>query len=159
VLEIRPLISTDYDPVVVLSLSAWAPVFRSVRRVLGDEVFRKLYPDWRTQQEQAVRDVVTQNANSTWVAVADQTLVGFVSATLHEDDRIGEIVMLAVDPGHQRDGIGLRLTDTAVGWMREQGVELAIVETGGDPGHAPARAVYTNAGFTALPIARFFRAL
>jgi len=43
--------------------------------------------------------------------------------------------------------------------MREHGVEVAVVETGGDPGHAPARAVYTNAGFTALPIARFFRVL
>jgi hypothetical protein len=43
--------------------------------------------------------------------------------------------------------------------MREQGVKPAVVETGGDPGHAPARGVYTNAGFTALPIARFFRTL
>jgi ribosomal protein S18 acetylase RimI-like enzyme len=66
---------------------------------------------------------------------------------------------LAVDPYHQHDGIGLKLTSMAVAWMREHGVKLAVVETGGDPGDAPARAVCTNAGFTALSIARFFRTL
>jgi len=157
--EIRPYTATDNDPVVALSLRAWAPVFSSMRRVAGDELFLTLYRDWRTQQEQAVRDVITHEANSTWVAVADTSPVGFVSATLHEEDRAGEIVMLAVDPDHQGAGIGHDLTETAVAWMREHGVEVAVVETGGDPGHAPARAVYTNAGFTALPIARFFRVL
>ena len=34
-----------------------------------------------------------------------------------------------------------------------------VVETGGDPGHAPARAAYEAAGFTLLPIARYFRVL
>jgi len=35
----------------------------------------------------------------------------------------------------------------------------ALVETGGDPGHAPARALYGDVGFTPLPIARYFRLL
>jgi hypothetical protein len=34
-----------------------------------------------------------------------------------------------------------------------------MAETGGDPGHAPARAVYERAGFTLLPVARYFRTL
>jgi hypothetical protein len=34
-----------------------------------------------------------------------------------------------------------------------------MVETGGDPGHAPARHVYEKTGFTLLPIARYFKAL
>jgi hypothetical protein len=35
----------------------------------------------------------------------------------------------------------------------------AVVETGGDPGHAPARAAYEAAGFALLPTARSFRRL
>ena len=66
----------------------------------------------------------------------------------------GEIVMLGVDPRHQGSGIGRQLTNRAVEWLREQGVGFAAVETGGDPGHAPARRVYEQAGFTLLPIAR-----
>jgi len=43
--------------------------------------------------------------------------------------------------------------------MRSRGMDIAVVETGGDPGHAPARAAYESAGFTLLPIARYFRLL
>jgi len=38
-------------------------------------------------------------------------------------------------------------------------MDIAVVETGGDPGHAPARALYGETGFTLLPIARHFRLL
>jgi hypothetical protein len=34
-----------------------------------------------------------------------------------------------------------------------------MVETGGDPGHAPARRTYERSGFTLLPIARYFKNL
>ena len=35
--------------------------------------------------------------------------------------------------------------------MRARGLDLAIVATGGDPGHAPARRTYEKAGFTGCP--------
>jgi hypothetical protein len=34
-----------------------------------------------------------------------------------------------------------------------------MVETGGDPGHAAARATYERAGFAALPVVRYFKEL
>lgn len=37
-------------------------------------------------------------------------------------------------------------------------MDIAVVETGGDPGRAPARAGYGTSGF-ALPIARYFQYL
>jgi GNAT superfamily N-acetyltransferase len=159
VLNVRQYATTDEDPVVALSLRAWAPVFASMRGVLGDKLFLRLYPDWQAQQDQAVRDVLTGTTNTTWVAAVDGSSVGFVSATVHDEEGVGEIVMLAVDPAHQGKSLGVQLTETAVGWMRREGVDMAVVETGGDPGHAPARAVYTKAQFTALPVARFFRVL
>jgi hypothetical protein len=50
----------------------------------------------------------------------------------------------------------LRLTQHAVEQMRAAGRELAIVNTGGDPGHAPARATYERAGFVSLPQRQYF---
>jgi len=41
--------------------------------------------------------------------------------------------------------------------MRQHGMDIAVVETGGDPGHAPARAAYEASGFTLLPIARYLQ--
>jgi len=75
------------------------------------------------------------------------------------DDRMGEIAMLAVDPPYRRRGVGGRLTTVATEWIGRQGMTAVMVEAGGDPGHAPARAVYERAGFTLLPVARYFRTL
>ena len=46
----------------------------------------------------------------------------------------------------------------ATGWLRPSGMRVAMIETGGDPGHAPARRVYEKAGYTALPTVCFFTA-
>jgi RimJ/RimL family protein N-acetyltransferase len=42
---------------------------------------------------------------------------------------------------------------------RDAGMDMVMVETGGDPGHAPARAVYEKAGFERWPVARYFKEL
>ncbi|WP_239945797.1 MULTISPECIES: GNAT family N-acetyltransferase [unclassified Streptomyces] len=36
---------------------------------------------------------------------------------------------------------------------------LASTWTGGDPGHAPARRTCEKAGYTALPLVRYYKAL
>ena len=38
-------------------------------------------------------------------------------------------------------------------------VGLAVVGTGGDPGHAPARRVYEKVGFVGLPLVRYYARL
>ncbi len=67
--------------------------------------------------------------------------------------------MIAVDPGYQRSGVGSLLTSHALRWFADIGMALAMVETGGDPGHAPARRTYERAGFVHLPVARYFKRL
>ena len=67
--------------------------------------------------------------------------------------------MIAVDPDHQRGGIGTALTEFALDRMRDAGMSVAMVETGGDSGHAPARHTYEKMGFRLLPIARYFKKL
>ena len=87
----------------------------------------------------------------TWVAITDGELTGFVNVIFNDSERSGEIYMIAVDPTAQREGIATRLTEFALDEMRARGLDLAIVATGGDPGHAPARRTYEKAGFTACP--------
>jgi ribosomal protein S18 acetylase RimI-like enzyme len=65
--------------------------------------------------------------------------------------------MIAVDPEHQDAGVGTALMERALAHIRSQGIELAVVATGGDPGHAPARALYERLGFTPLPLVRYYR--
>jgi len=87
-------------------------------------------------------------------------LVGFVATGVFDPARrMGEISILAVDPKHQTSGIGTALTEFALDRLAEDRMKIAMVETSGDPGHAPARRTYEGAGFTLLPIAGYFKNL
>jgi ribosomal protein S18 acetylase RimI-like enzyme len=117
--------------------------------VLGDDLYARVHPDWQTDQATSVRDALEHN--DTWLTVTEGRISGFVNVVFNEAERSGEIYMIAVDPGHQREGIATQLTGHALGEMRARGIDLAIVATGGDPGHAPARRTYEKAGFTGCP--------
>jgi GNAT superfamily N-acetyltransferase len=156
---VRPLEDRDRDPVVALSLRAWAPVFASMERVLGPSgVFAALYPDWRAEQRRAVEAALAGARMHVWVAEVDGVVAGFVAAIL-ADETVGEVHMVAVDPPLQRRGIATALLDVATAWIAGQGRPVALISTGGDPGHDPARRAYERAGFTALPAVNYFRKL
>ena len=154
---IVPFAPEHADRIVDLSLAAWAPVFASFQAVLGDALYRRVHPDWRRDQATAVRTAL--RTNDTWVAVSDDDVQGFVNVVFDEGERSGEIHMIAVDPAVQRHGIATALTDFALDQMRARGLTLAIVATGGDPGHAPARATYEKAGFIGCPQVWYARTL
>ena len=158
--RIRPYAPSDAPDVVALSLRAWAPVFDSERAVLGSEIFERLNgEDWRRRQQKDVEDALADDRMRVWVADADGRAVGFVAAKLDREGSIGEIYMLAVDPDHHRRGVGIELTSVATEWIRAEGMPIAMIDTGGDPGHAPARRLYEHAGYRPMPIVRYFKAL
>ncbi|MGK5677788.1 GNAT family N-acetyltransferase [Actinoplanes sp. URMC 104] len=162
-IAVRPLAESDIPAVVEFSLRAWAPVFASFEQALGRRIFTHLYPDWRRAQAEAVEHTCRELTATTWVAVENGHPLGFV-AVLHRRDDPGEpnsaeIEMIAVDPAAQRRGIAGTLIEVALEHMRRAGFALASVSTGGDPGHAPARAAYEKAGFTGLQQVRYYQAL
>jgi ribosomal protein S18 acetylase RimI-like enzyme len=160
-MRIRSYRGGDHDAVVALSLRAWPPVFESVESILGPELATRLHgEDWRAYQARSVSEMLAAPGHQTWVAEVSEDVRGFAVATVVDPERgLGEITMLAVDPAAQRQGAGLALTDHATAWLRDSGMRVAMVGTGGDPGHAPARALYEAAGYRQLPIARYFKAL
>ena len=164
----------DIDAVVEFSVRAWRPVFESFMKIMGPGVFPRIYPDWQAGQAASVRDACRDEAHRTWVAEAPEAPeaheapgetrpggrpVGFVVVAVHDDPRRGEIYMIAVDPDYQDKGIVLTLVNFAVDRITGLGLPLAEIGTGGDPGHAPARHVYEKAGFTPVPLVRYYKAL
>ena len=158
---IRPLRESDLDAIVELSLRAWEPVFESLREVLGDAIFARLHqPNWRTVQAEAVRSSCTSEERDVFVALAGEKPVGFATVALNAyHEGMGVVDMIAVDPAFQRRGIATALMNRSADHMREHGMDIAVVETGGDPGHAPARAMYERSGYTALPVVRYLELL
>ena len=174
-MRIEPYDPRQLDAVIGLSLRAWTPVFDSIQKAIDLEVYQELYPaDWRVSQQKAVEGVCAAEDTKVWVAMVEDppflrnaprtaidsvSTVGFVAVKLHSEGSLGEIYMIAVDPDYQRQGIGTALMEFALDWMKVAGMSLAMVETGGDPGHAPARCTYEKLGFGLLPIARYFKKL
>jgi GNAT superfamily N-acetyltransferase len=91
------------------------------------------------------------------VAASAGGITGFAAIKLAEEKGLGELYMIALDARYQNNGVGAQLMSFSLDRMRDRGMTVAMVETGGDPGHAPARHVYEKTGFTPLPIARYLR--
>lgn len=158
-MTIRRYADSDNEAVLAFALRAWTPVFASIEAAMPPDVYNAIYPDWEASQRAAIRAVLTGSDPQVWVAERDGAPVGFVSVVLHRGDHTGEIYMLAVDPDHQRTGIATALTAHAVEWMRQAGMAAAMISTGADPGHAPARRTYERAGFKPFPVVQFYKRL
>ncbi|TAG59178.1 MAG: GNAT family N-acetyltransferase [Oscillatoriales cyanobacterium] len=159
-MRIEPYDAQQLDAIIRLSLRAWTPVFDSIQKAMDLDVYQSFYPDgWRVSQQEAVEGVCAAEDTNVWVAIDAGSTMGFVAVKLDSESSMGEIYMIAVDPDFQGRGIGSALTEFAVNWMKDAGMSVAMVETGGDPGHAAARRTYEKAGFGLLPIARYFKKL
>jgi GNAT superfamily N-acetyltransferase len=150
----------DTEPIVELSLRAWKPVFASVAAELEPDLDTLLHGDWRVHQEREVRETIARDGMRTWVAEGHVRVIGVVAAAVVDPRRlIGEIAMLAVDPASQRRGVGTALTEVATVWLRDSGMRVAFLGTGGDEGHMPARRVYQKAGFSPFPVVQYYKRL
>jgi ribosomal protein S18 acetylase RimI-like enzyme len=159
-MQIEPYDPRQLNAIIDLSLRAWTPVFDSIQKAMDFDVYRTFYPnDWRVSQQKAVEDVCAAEDTNVWVALDADSTVGFVAVKLHSEDSMGEIYMIAVDPDHQRQGIGTALMEFALDRLKDAGMSIAMVETGGDRGHAPARHTYEKLGFGLWSVARYFKKL
>lgn len=157
---IRRFTPDDLPAIVDLSLLAWEPVFVTWQQILGPEVYPlAVFPDWRQGQADAVTKACLDEKMTTWVAVVEDSVAGFLVLALNDADKVGEVYMLAVHPAQQQRGIATALNEFALSQMTAAGMKLAVVGTGGDDAHAPARRAYEKVGYIALPIVRYYKAL
>ncbi|GAB3688470.1 GNAT family N-acetyltransferase [Nocardiopsis oceani] len=155
---IRAYAPDDREAVVALSLRAWAPGYAALERTLGERIYGHVVGDWRRVQSRDVQADLDAEEVRVWVAVTDR-VAGFVSVRLDREGSTGEIHMLGVDPDQQGEGLGSALTEFAVERIREEGMAVAVIRTGGDVAHASARAVYERAGFVPSPVVHYYRSL
>lgn len=144
---------------VALSLRAWEPFFASFPTQVGDELASELHPDFHAEQTTVVTEACTSPDHEVAVATIDDTVAGFAVVILDQDTATGQLHLIAVDPDHQRQGLGGLLNGWALEVMTSAGMRLARVDTGGDRSHAPARRSYERAGYTAIPVTHYFKLL
>jgi GNAT superfamily N-acetyltransferase len=159
-LSIRPVRSTDHARLDEIRRAAFAPIFASFRAMLGDEIYELAQAREDNAQGALLSSLLADSAWEVYSAEHSGALVGFMAIKLDHQKRAGEIGLNAVDPAYAGKGFGTKMYDFAVARMKDAGMQVATVATGGDPSHAPARRAYEKAGFTAqIPSVWFCRKL
>lgn len=159
-MNIRDFNADDLDAVLSVNLEAFTPIHESFREILGEQVFARLYPDWKKSNEEYIRNLAGgDDAENILVAEDEGEVVGFVHFTMNLETKNGEIGLNAVGPAHQGKGYGKLLYQSAMERMKERGVTFVVVGTGGDNSHIPAQRAYESCGFVRLPLARYYKLL
>jgi len=141
--------------------AAFEPVFRSFREIVGEKIATLAFAHADEEQARLLDDICAAGSgHHVLVRTIGDEIVGFVSFTIDTAKRTGEIGLNAVHPAEAGQGIGTGMYENVLARMKELGVALATVGTGGDPSHAPARRAYAKAGFgPALPSVFLYRLL
>ena len=158
---IRPFEPGDLPAMQRVREAAFAPVFQSVREIVGEQIAALALADADAEQAKLLDDIcAADSGHQVLVVTIGDEIVGFVSFTTDAAKCTGEIGLNAVHPDHAGRGIGTDMYEYVLARMKELGVAVATVGTGGDPSHAPARRAYEKAGFgPAIPSIYLYRLL
>jgi mycothiol synthase len=84
-----------------------------------------------------------------FLAVKDDEIVGFVWTKIHQDlvnqDAVGELYVVGVDPDHAHQGIGRAISVTAINYLIEKGLKRSMLYVDAD--NEKGLALYTSLGF------------
>jgi ribosomal protein S18 acetylase RimI-like enzyme len=160
-LSIRPFRPDDLGELQRIREAAFSPVFQAFRELVGEEIAVIAFAHAEAEQAKLLADIcATGTTHHVLVVARGEEIVGFVSFTIDPDQRTGEIGLNAVHPQHAGRGIGTWMYAHVLAQMKESGIALVTVSTGGDPSHAAARRAYEKAGFgPAIPSLSLYRLL
>ena len=158
-LYIRHVRDDDIDALIELTLMAFEPIFKSFAKILGNEIYPILYPDWKATQTAVVENEIRNEDVMVWVGEIDGKVVGLITQKLDQESKMGEVRFLAVHPDVQNRGVGSALNKFVLEKMKKAGMSAAMVSTGGDPSHAPARRTYEKVGYIPLPFVNYYQKL
>jgi ribosomal protein S18 acetylase RimI-like enzyme len=124
---IRKFEKADLEEVKRITLEAFAPVTYEANI---ESAFGRINgQDWRFRKALHIDDDIAVDADSIFVAVIEETVVGYITSRRNFETKIGSIPNLAVNSEYRGRGIGQKLLDHVDSYMREVGMEILKIET------------------------------
>ena len=126
--SIRAFRQADLPRLQEITAATFGPVSidRNIEQMLGP--FGQ--GDWRTRKAMAIADDCAAQPDGVFVAEDPAGVVaGFVTTRMNLVSGVGWIPNLAVDPAHQKHGLGRALLEYAIAHFRRAGMQVAKIET------------------------------
>ena len=124
---IRPYRDEDYEALVAITKRAFdgVSIDQNIEKLCGAIAG----VGWEERKASHVDADIAENPTGVLVCEAGGEVLGYVSSRFHPRTRIGWITNLAVDPAHQGRGLGRRLMDAALDYLRAAGMQYVRIET------------------------------
>jgi ribosomal protein S18 acetylase RimI-like enzyme len=85
--------------------------------------------DWTWYKSRQIEDDLDTNPTGVFVAEEDGKVFGYITTRVDSETKIGRIPNLGVLPAHQGGGIGRELIETAITYLKDEGMEHIRIET------------------------------
>jgi ribosomal protein S18 acetylase RimI-like enzyme len=126
-MTIRPFRPEDLARIQSITIASFEGV--SIDRNIEAQFGAVAGRDWKERKARDVTADCELQPEGVFVAEAEGAVVGYVTTRLDRFTGIGRIPNLAVDGAQRGQGLGSRLIEHAIQWMREQGMAMAKIET------------------------------
>lgn len=146
-MTLRPYQPSDLPRLQEITAATFGPVSidGNMQKLLG-QFGEGDAPAWQTRKLAAIAQDCRAQPDGVFVACDDAgRIAGYITTRLDEQSRIGWIPNLAVDPAHQGKGLGRMLIQHALKFFRENGMQVAKIETLEQ--NPIGRALYPSLGF------------
>lgn len=105
-------------------------------------------PGWQERKLADVRGAAAREPEGVFVAVCGEEVVGYITVTISHEKLIGRMADMVVDTRYRRRGIGTRLLERGLQYIKDQGMRFAKIET--LTNNEAGQAAYPKLGFVEI---------
>jgi len=158
-MDIRYCTSSDIPALIDLTIATFRPLFTGALIDLRPEVTAHDHGRWEDDYRAEVPSLFAPDQDR-FITLAEQDgrIIGYVGWNV-TNGTSGRLDRVAVHPDARHQGVARRLCVSAIADLKQRGITVVHVGTGGDAFHAPARALYESLGFIPYPTVDYARTI
>jgi len=138
---------SNIDEMTVICYTAIHESWVAMQSESVSKVLRNPSMTWEELKIKQNRNLFAEHPNWVWVLEKGSNIIGFVTFKIDSERGFGLMENNGVLPQHAGKGWGKFMYRHVLDYFRKQGLKVAMVETGLDDPHIPARKAYEGVGF------------
>lgn len=157
---IRKYKESDMETICAIARRAYNDIFEGFEKEIGKDALDIWIPDAKNSKNAQLKWMAEKNPQWLYICERNGKIVGFIMFHLDYERKLGTIGNNASDPLAGEKGVGQEMYAFALEFFRKEGMKMAMVHTGLDEAHLPARKAYERAGFDrTVPEVLYFKML